>query len=126
MSDETEKIASLQKIVFKQDEMIQTLTEKSHEFDIELTKILGALKGVNSSYHRLDVQLTKYINEGREATKEIYKRFDSFDNELKESFKERDKEIVDLRIDSAKVNTRQLIYATVAFTVITIGVKFLL
>lgn len=125
MSD-SEKIATLEKTVFKQDEQIQVLNEKSHEFDIELTKVMGVLKGVTSSYHRLDVQLVRYMDEGREATQKIYKRFDSFDDELKESFKERDKEIVDLRIDSAKVNTKQLIYASIIFTGITIGVRFLL
>ena len=125
MSD-SEKIATLEKTVFKQDELLQSLSEKSHEFDIELTKVMGVLKGVTSSYHRLDVQLTRYMDEGREATQKIYKRFDSFDNELKASFKERDKEIVDLKIDSAKVNTKQLIYASIMFTIITLGVKYLL
>lgn len=118
MSD-TEKIATLEKTVFKQDEMIQILNEKNHEFDIELTKILGALKGVNSSYHRLDVQLVKYMDEGREATQKIYKRFDSFDDELKESFKERDIELTNLKVSQAKM----LAWATAAFTIVTIVIQ---
>lgn len=126
MGDDAEKIVSLEHKIFKQDEIIQSLTEKSHNFDIEQTKILGELKGINSSYHRLDVQLIKYMDEGRAATQKIYKRFDKFDDELKDSFKERDDDIVDLRIESAKVNTRQLIYASIMFTMITIGVRFLL
>lgn len=119
MRDDAEKIISLENKVFKQDEIIQALTDKNHEFDIELTKILGALKGVNSSYSRLDEQL-------KETTKEIYHRFDSFDIELKESFKERDKKIIDLRIESAKVNTKLIIYAGAVFTVISVVTQILI
>ena len=112
MSDEAEKITSLGSTVFKQDKLIQDLNERCHQFDIELTKVLSALKNINSSYSRLDVQL-------KETTKEIYKRFDSFDNELKGSLEKRDKKIVDLRIDAAKVNTRLVIYAGLVFFVIS-------
>ena len=107
-----DRMVALEKLIAEQQRELKKMGDRSHEFDIELTKVTEALKNVSQLDHRLT-----------ETTRGIYKRFDTLDGELKDSFEKRDQKIVDLQIDNAKVNTRQLIYASVSFTVITIMVQ---
>lgn len=119
MSNEAERITSLETKVFAQEDTITELRNQHHEFDIKLVKITSELTRNNELQTVLEGQVTS-----------IYDRLFLMDSELKISFEKRDLRIVDLQIESAKVNTRQLVYASVAFTVITvliqIGIRLLI
>jgi len=57
----------------------------------------------------------------RRSIKDLMTAMQKIDNELKESFKERDKEIVNLRIQQGRI----LAVATVIFSLIALGIRFL-
>lgn len=122
MDDHSEKIKLIERTIFLQEDKIKEL---SHKVDLELAAALSSLKNVIKSHSHLNARLEKHLDKDEEITKEIYRRFDSLDEELKDSFEKRDDKIVDLQIDSAKVNTKQLIYASVAFTAINIVILIL-
>ena len=112
-------LKELQDKIFKQDETITDLGEKHHELELKLCKVIGTLTKIDESQVKLNNQIIKHIDEEAAAVIAVHNRINLMDSELKESFKTRDEKIVDLQIESAKVNTRQLIYATIAFTIIT-------
>lgn len=112
--------------VFKQDDVIKGLSDKQHELELKLCEFLGTLNKVDESQIKLNNHITKHIDKEEAAVIAVHERINLMDTELKESFKTRDDKIVELQIESAKVNTRQLIYASIAFTVITIVIQIII
>jgi hypothetical protein len=126
MSDNEEKIKSLEAAVFRQDEAITELREQNHKFDLDLCKMSGTLSKVDNSQTELKETVNKYMDKDETTINGIFNLIRSMDAELKNSFKIRDEKIVQLQIDSAKVNTKQLIYGGVIFTVITATIQIVM
>lgn len=126
MPDTVEKIASLETRVFKQDDTIEDMTQKQHEFELMLCDLKGTLSRVDDSQIELKDQFKEYVNEERDSVTGVYKYLRSMDAELKKSFKERDEKITDLRIEFAKVNTKMLIYAGIVFSLASVVIQYLM
>lgn len=126
MSDTAEKIASLETTVFKQEDTIEDMTQKQHEFELMLCDLKGTLSRVDDSQIELKDQFKEYANEERDSVKGVYKYLRSMDAELKKSFKERDEKITNLRIEFAKVNAKMLVYAGIVFTIASAFIQYLM
>jgi len=120
------EIEELKQRVFHQSEKIKELNDKHHAADLTLVGITKTLEMINSSQIQLKDSIKDESNKNEAVTTGVYNRFRSMDSELKGSFKERDDKIVNLQLDSAKLNTRQLVYASVIFTVVTVIAQLLI
>ena len=91
----------MEQISESNDDEIHALRDSVHKINNILATQTGVLHGINKSLTEMTCRLDSHMTSEERTNASIYKRLKSLDDEVKESFKERDNKINTL--DKAQV-----------------------